>query len=532
MSLTNNSNLLVAAHEDGINTLIEAIRQTNPWLFNYATQALGGNVPPGNAIRLPQLSIPATDWTLPIDFDYAIMLRNLRVDFPNLNLEQSGLPPEITFLENGEILIHGDGLLTLLCDRRNRPRTQLGLWLIPQILSNQINSNTWELGLGFRQLEIVDIAPVGLEASLECVATRILRDSLFPNLRFLFAPLPLSLGPVSFILSMGQAIATTNDQLKAFFNIDPPPPPQGGGGDSEDDDDSSFLDALDLALLIDITQPMPAAQHFLVAIDEQGVRNILEPMVRSFSFHPSGSLGPFYYDLEITINPGSFDLIDQADQIRLREWDIHTDLEVGVSFDIPEFCIGGGCLDLGLFEICAPEICIDIPEITFALDLPTLVSEISADLAFKIYRDTDNDEIILGILVNPATLDIDFFDWEGILIEAFEDGLIGDLADLIGIGAVISWLLENIIGPILDLTDDVGEAITTLISDIVFGETWLGVGTEIIRFSDNINIPLADFVDLPSAIGEPVIAFKLDKLALEVNSDQELVITADIALPA
>lgn len=534
MSLTNNSNLLVALHEDGVNTLINAIRQVNPWLFNYATQAMGGNVPPTSAIRLPALQIPATDWTLPIQFDYALGVHNLFVDFPDLNTDQNQLPPEITFLENGELLVHLDALIVLLCEGRQRPRSRLGLWLIPQILSNRINARSWELGLGFRQLEIVDIEPAGLEAQLECVATRTLRDSLFPNLRFRFDPLLLELGPLRFILGLGQEVLTTSDQLRAFFLIDPPPPPAntGGGGDDEEEDNGSFLDKLDLALLIDITQPMTAAQHFTVAIDEQGVRNILEPMVRGFSFNPSGSLGPFYYDLEISINPGTFDLIDQADQIRLREWDIHTDLEAGVSFDIPEFCIGGGCLDLGLFEICAPEICIDIPAITIALDLPTIVSEISADLAIKIYRDSSTEEFILGILVNPATLDIDLFDWEGMLIEEFENGVLGQLADQIGIGAVISWLLENIIGPILDLTDDLGEAITTIISDLIFGETWLGVGTEIIRFSQNITIPLADLVELPEEIGAPEIQFKLEKLALEVNSDEELVVTADVALPA
>ncbi|MDX1692907.1 MAG: hypothetical protein R3208_04030 [Ketobacteraceae bacterium] len=526
MSLTNNNNLLAALHENGVNTLISAVRQENPWLFNYATQPLGGNVPPGAAIRLPAISIPETDWTLPLSFDYAVIVQRVLLDFPDLNIERANLPPEISFLENGEILINVDALLILRCEPRNMPRTQLSIWLIPQIISQQLNSSSWDLGLGLRLMELVDITPDGLESSIECIGTRILRDSLFPNLRFRFDPMLVELGPLRFILSLGQEVTTAGHQLRAFFNIDPPPPPE-----DTDDEGGSFFDALDLGLLIDITQPMPAAQHFLVALDEEGVRNILEPMVRSFSFHPTGSLGPFFYDLGVTIKPGTFDLIDQADQIRLREWDIHTDLAFGVSFDIPEICIGGGCLDLGIFEICAPEICFDIPAITLALDLPTIVSEISADLSIRIYHDDDADEIIIGLLVNPLTLDIDLIDLEGMLIEAIEDGLIGDLADAIGIGAVITWILENIIGPILDLTDDVDEAIRTLLSDLIFGETWLGIGTELIRFSQNIRLPLADFVELPPEIGNPVIAFKLDKLALEVNSDQELVVSADIALP-
>ncbi len=118
------------------------------------------------------------------------------------------------------------------------------------------------------------------------------------------------------------------------------------------------------------------------------------------------------------------------------------------------------------------------------------------------------------------------------MIEEMENGILGAIADAIGIGAIVSWIVENIIGPILDFNDDLGEELNELISDLVFGETWLGIGTELIRFNQNLDIPLGSLVDLPQAIGNPSIQFKLDRLALEVNSDQELVVTADIALPA
>lgn len=121
--------------------------------------------------------------------------------------------------------------------------------------------------------------------------------------------------------------------------------------------------------------------HLTVAASEDAVKQSVDVLVRNLAWEEqdSDSFGAFTagYHVKGHLEGGDVDLRDD-NTIRIKELDIKWDkLEVSLGLDIPEICVGGGCLDLGLFEICLPEVCVfeDDPDVEISLDFAPFVAQ-------------------------------------------------------------------------------------------------------------------------------------------------------------
>lgn len=193
MSLTGAHHAFVAAHEDGMNVIIEAFRIARPRLFSYGSSALGGGLAPAPTSLMSDITIPGTSVAFPI-----------RIDFPFLKIDcfpanpGSGLPPELTPLAVDEFSIEAIVELTVLCCRRvpdpdistHEPQeceeltAKLALWAIGSPTATPAGGGVTNLGLTVRAVEIVEIDPNELENILECLLKMILDQAVLPRITF------------------------------------------------------------------------------------------------------------------------------------------------------------------------------------------------------------------------------------------------------------------------------------------------------------------------------------------------------------
>jgi hypothetical protein len=141
---------------------------------------------------------------------------------------------------------------------------------------------------------------------------------------------------------------------------------------------------------------------------------------------------------------------------------------------------------------------------------------------------------VITAIVDPATLDFDPIDFADTVATQFEDSLVDQLFEAIGIDAAVDFALDFILDSVLDLLDDLMETIVTEIVDWLRDDTWIGIGLEITRFPEVLEFALVDFVDpadIPPELGQPILRIKIAGVATEVNSDHEFVLSAKIAVP-
>lgn len=271
------------------------------------------------------------------------------------------------------------------------------------------------------------------------------------------------------------------------------------------------------------------ATHLIAVIDEAGAENIVSGLVTGLSGSISDSALGFFYDIAWEFFPGEFDLIDAGDIIRLREWDIHTDISVGWEFDLsdilPDFCVPEVCVDLGwLGELCVGGWCIPWPEISVDFDLPTIVSEVSVDFSLQVEHDILASQWVIRGMVNPFTLDIDLIDLADTIAELFEDTLGDEIDDIPGIGPFLAEAISAILSLLGDVFDDLGEALMTALSDSLGLHPVLGIGFELHRENEIFEI-------LDAAPPEAAVTVRITDMDVDITSDEELVASADIAVP-
>ena len=95
----------------------------------------------------------------------------------------------------------------------------------------------------------------------------------------------------------------------------------------------------------------------------------------------STSFGAFRagYDVRAHLEGGSVDLRGD-NTVRIDELDLKWDkLEFSLGVDIPEICVGGGCINLPwpLPDLCLPRICVfdNDPDISVDIDLASFVAQ-------------------------------------------------------------------------------------------------------------------------------------------------------------
>jgi len=270
------------------------------------------------------------------------------------------------------------------------------------------------------------------------------------------------------------------------------------------------------------------AKHLIAAVDEKGAEKIVAGLVSGLSGSKSGSEYGFSYSFAWELFPGGFELVDAGDIIRLREWDIHTDISFGWSFDLsdilPDFCLPRVCVKIPFVgRVCTPRVCIDWPTIGFTISLPTIVSEVSVDFSVTVEHDVPASQWVIKGLVNPFTVDIDIIDLADTAKELFEDTLGNVLSQIPGIGPFLTDAIAWILGTVLDAIDDLFEFLMTAISDSLGLHPVLSIGFELHRVNE--------IFELVAASGpEPAVTVRITSLDAEITSDKELVASADIAV--
>ncbi len=302
--------------------------------------------------------------------------------------------------------------------------------------------------------------------------------------------------------------------------------------------------------------------HFTVAASEAVFRELFNVLRDNFTFSSSdnGNFGPFSasYDLEISLENGQVDL-ENGNIISIKELDIKWDrLELTLSFNIPEMCVGGFCIIPTPFgcALRAPRICVFSanPDITVTLPLSNLItSEISVSAnPVAVHRvdpgrtsamsNLDAEDAGIPnkwqIFLIPRTIDIDpidIADTVGDLLENAVDAVIDGL-----LGWLPGWardIIRGILGPIIDLIraildipDDISEWISNLLG-VSFGvlnlivtavSTFLATQFPIQEFEDPFPILPASGILIP-------VKIPIEKFAVVVN-DAEMKIEIDVGV--
>lgn len=556
--LASNPNLLC----EKITVVPEIHRQQNPVLTI---------LEPIPVIGLP-LGQPSSS-NLAINF--VIQLSKAEIDFHQGNIFP--LPPELDPLTSQRLAVHFKVCAGLDClndspvlNRRPpnvRPSTSklecfcLDLYAIGRSkISGMPASQSIEIKTD--GIEIVELKPQGLENAIECYTKSVLNHGIFPhvaeiisNLTFGVIDIPPSTGnlQVSGNLRLSGATTVTNNpaiednQLKTFINLDDLNlnvvfSPSGGSGGSGGGSITRTTKSRSRIGTFDLT----------VAISETTFNKIYGALLEGFKFtasSPGSGSGIFSvgYTVSAHLDNGMVDLRDNG-SILISELDVKWDtLQLNIGIDIPTQTIGGFCLVPNPFGGClirAPSI--DIfeakPDIFLPINLGGLItSEITLSAIPKIFYGVG-----LGIpdrwqltLVPTLPIDLDIIDIADSVGDLFHNLIVNAIVSLLSSLGLPDWAIsfidtvlggiEGIIRNILDIGDDLGEFVMSLISDADIFQDFIDTMAQFIALTIlELKDPL-EVLEGNSAI--PLIPVKLpiEFLDVRINSNgNELILEGDV----
>ncbi len=321
--------------------------------------------------------------------------------------------------------------------------------------------------------------------------------------------------------------------------------------------------------------------HLTIAASEGALQKSVDVLVESVKWEKEDSVdfGPFTagYHVKGHLEGGTLDL--RADNtIELKELDIKWDkLEVSLGLDIPEICVGGGCINLPwpLPDLCLPRVCVfsGDPDVQISLDVaPFVAQEISFIGSIRSrYFDASSppppgfnpcgllQDVLVGanvlepppnrnqwqLFIDPETVDIDLFDFADIVGDLFEDALTAAVTAIIPGGWVRDLILAIIGGVadlirfILDIPDEIDEWLSDLFN-VSFGLLdflvtlvldFFGNCIPFYRIDDPFELMPAESNTAVLLSGAPVtlVPVTLPIRNLDVRVDAvELVISADV----
>lgn len=318
-----------------------------------------------------------------------------------------------------------------------------------------------------------------------------------------------------------------------------------------------------------------------LAVSEKTFQRAFDLMVRNVAWEADDfkDFGAFSagYDVKGHLEGGSVDLRSD-NTILVKELDIRWDrFKFTLGLDIPEICVGGGCIDMPwpIPDICLPKICIFSadPDISISPDLAALVAQeisFAASINPRYYDASlpppsgfDPCGILNDILVDnsvieplpdhnqwhlhidPAWIDVDLFDFADIVGNLIEDALTAAVNALIP-GGWVRRLLLAIIGGIadfirwlLDIPDEIDEWLSDLfnfsfglldfLGQIVLD--FFGSCVPMFRVDDPLEIMPEEISTSVFLSGTPVtlapVAVPMRNLSVRVD-DLEMVVQADI----
>ncbi|HJS29037.1 MAG TPA: hypothetical protein VJ768_05420 [Anaerolineales bacterium] len=321
--------------------------------------------------------------------------------------------------------------------------------------------------------------------------------------------------------------------------------------------------------------------HMTVAVSEGAFRKSFEVLVKNVAWEKedSSDFGAFSagYHIKGHLEGGSIDLRSD-NTVEVKELDIRWDkLEVTLGLDIPEICVGGGCIPMPwpIPDICLPRICVfsDDPDISISPDFAALVAhEVSfaggVDVRYfdaslpvppgfnpcALLQDVLVDADIIDpfpdhnqwhLFLNPEFIDLDPFDFPDIVGDLIEDALTSAIEALIPGGWVRDVILAiiggiaDLIRFILDIPDEIDEWLSDLFN-VSFGLfdflvtlvlDFFGHCVPIYRIDDPFEIMPAKTSTNLLLSGAPVtlvpVKVPIQRLSALVT-DVELVVEADL----
>ena len=507
--------------------------------------------------------------------NFAIQLSKAEIDFHEGNVFP--LPSELVPLANQRLATHfkvcagldclGD-LPVLRRPPNTRPSTSklecfcLDLYAIGGCKISGLAENQ-KIGLKIEGLEIVDLKPQGLENAIECYAKSVLNHGIFPHvaeiiskLTFGIITIPPSNGnfQVSGNLQLSGTTTVPNnpaiedDQLKTFINLDNldldivfSPNGGGSGGSGGSGTITRTVKPRSRTGTFDLT----------AAISETTFKKIYGALLEGFKFSVSDTGGSGIFSVGYTVSAhlenGTIDLRNNG-SILISELDVKWDtLQLNIGIDIPTQTIGGFCLVPNPFGGClirAPSI--DLfeasPDISLPLNLGGLItSEITLSAIPKVFYGVGS-----GIpnrwqltLVSTLPIDLDIIDVADTIGDLFHNLITNAIVSLLSSLGLPDWAIsfidtvlggiEGIIRNILDIGDDVGEFILSLISNV-------GLFQDLIdKLAQFIALTILELKD-PLEVLEgnstiPLIPVKLPIEFLDVRIDgngNELILEGDV----
>jgi hypothetical protein len=311
--------------------------------------------------------------------------------------------------------------------------------------------------------------------------------------------------------------------------------------------------------------------HLTVAVSERAFQTSLDLLKRNFRIAESDSVdfGPFRagYSLRAHLEGGSVDIRPDG-SVLLSELDLRWDqLRLSLGLDIPEICVGGGCINMPwpIPDICLPRWCLfeDDPDVSLAVELAPFVAQevsLTAGLATRRWDPAlavpqPLCDTLRALLVDaevipvfpidrrqwhvhlvPGPVDIDLFDFPDIVGNLIENALTSAVAALIPGGWVRDLVLAivggiaDLVRAILDIPDDIEEWLSDLFN-ISFGLLDVLIQAVSSFFAHCVPIYRIDdpFTLLAAEADRIAVQVPIVSLAVAANDD-ELILTADLGV--
>ena len=399
-------------------------------------------------------------------------------------------------------------------------------------------------------IELKDLAPVGLENSIECYMEILLERVLLPQISDVVSELafslheippppdPTNLGSIqiSAATSVPHNPAIEDNQLKLFINLEQltlniPPITIGAGGSSNPPP---------TRITRNRTRTGPA--DMTAAVSEKVFQKIFGVIRDTGKFKINvapqtltvlGVTGSVSANIEFHLANGSVSF--QSDgTIKIDELDIKWDkLDVTFGLNIPKFCIEVPVPVLypPFYEMVTLGCLFDKnPDLSFTLHLPTgFTSEISANAGIKTYYGlgTPNEWLVY---MTPSRVDFDFIDYADTIGDILDTALNAAINAL----GLPSWAdpfvdsLVDLVRGLLDIPDDIGEWLQNLIFDTLGVETtietyiaiWLADSMPIFTLEDPKEVMKAEGNLIP-------VKIPIEYLGATVD-DNELTLILDV----